>query len=67
MSKTPRRPHILPASGPPLLTERQAALAELLAALLVADYRAYPPGTVASPSGPDRAADHALQASGRPR
>lgn len=41
--------------GPPPMTPRQAELAELLAALLVADYRAFPPATVGSPSGQNRA------------
>lgn len=40
-----------PVPGPSSMTPRQVALGELLAALLVADYRANPPATVESPSG----------------
>lgn len=36
------------------LTPRQRELAALLAALLVADFKANPPATVGSPTGHDR-------------
>jgi len=40
------------------LTPRQRQLGDLLAALLVADYRAFPPASVESRAGPDRGCGH---------
>jgi hypothetical protein len=41
-------------NGGEQLTPRQRELAGLLAALLVADYQAFPPASVNSPGGRDR-------------
>jgi len=57
------------SSGPGIgadLAPRQRELGRLLAELLVADFRAFPPSTVNSPAGPNRedqrAADDAPEA-----
>ena len=59
---TPQPAHVGRLSGPVALTPRQRELAGALAALLVADYKAFPPLSDKSPGGNVRASGESSEA-----